>query len=122
MARITNSPKPCFPTESREYDSLAATSRWIYLSGTSDICLWKRHQALLQLTYSTPNFLVHVQISVEGDVGSASTYLKVSEYVQADPVAVRVCDEAQAHVGSGVVEVTDQIHRLRTAFGAQHAI
>lgn len=43
--------------------------------------------------------------------------LQVSEYVQADPIVVRVGDEAQAHVGRGVVEVTDEIHGLRASFG-----
>lgn len=37
--------------------------------------------------------------------------------MQADPVMVRVGDEAQAHVGRSVVEVTDEIHRLGTSFG-----
>lgn len=49
---------------------------------------------------------------------SRFTHLQVSKYVQADPVTVRVSDEAQAHVGSGVVEVADQIHCLRTALGS----
>lgn len=49
-------------------------------------------------------------------------YLKMSEYMQANPVTVRVRDEAQAHVGSGVVEVTNKIHRLRTAFRTQHGV
>lgn len=35
-----NLPNPCFPTESREYDSLLATSKWMYLIGTSGICSW----------------------------------------------------------------------------------
>lgn len=42
--------------------------------------------------------------------------------MQADPVAVGVRDEAQAHVGGGVVEVTDEIHRLRAAFWTEHAV
>ncbi|KAG7243372.1 hypothetical protein INR49_011828, partial [Caranx melampygus] len=48
--------------------------------------------------------------------------IQVFEYVQADPVAVRVGNEAQAHVGSGVMEVANEIYRFRTAFGTQHGI
>ena len=55
------------------------------------------------------------------DRGSFS-YLQVFKYVKTDPVTVRVCDKAQAHVGSGVVEVTDQVHCLPTAFGTQHGV
>lgn len=51
-----------------------------------------------------------------------SSCLQVSEYVQADPVAVRVGDEAQAHVGRSVVEVTDEVHRLRASFGPQERV
>lgn len=35
---------------------------------------------------------------------------------------VRVGDEAQAHIGCSVVEVTDEIHRLRASFGPQQSI
>lgn len=48
--------------------------------------------------------------------------LQVSEYVQADPVLVRVCDDTQAHVGRGVVEVANEIHRLGTPLGTQQGV
>lgn len=46
----------------------------------------------------------------------------MSKYVHADPVTVRVRDEAQAHVGSGVVEVTNKIHRLWISFWTQRGV
>lgn len=49
--------------------------------------------------------------------------LQVFEDVQADPVVIRVGDDTQAHVGSGVVQVAQQVHRsaasLRTQQGVQ---
>lgn len=42
--------------------------------------------------------------------------------MKTDPVTVRVSDEAQAHVGGGVVEVTDEIHCCPAAFGTQQGI
>lgn len=42
--------------------------------------------------------------------------------MQADPVAVGVCDEAQARVGGGVVQVTQQVDRLRASFRAQKSV
>ena len=42
--------------------------------------------------------------------------------MQADPVSVRVGDDTQAHVGRCVVEVTHQVHGLRTALGAQQDV
>lgn len=48
--------------------------------------------------------------------------LQVLENVQADPVTVRVCDEAQPHVGRGIMKVTNQIHSTRTAFRTEHGV
>ena len=42
--------------------------------------------------------------------------------MQADPVSVRVGDDTHAHVGRGVVEVTHQVHGLRTALWAQQNV
>jgi len=42
--------------------------------------------------------------------------------MQADPISVRVSDDTEAHVGRGVVEVTDQVHGLWAALGAQQAV
>lgn len=84
----------------------------------------------LHFSLTTLNSFFHLSVlsNIQSDLiiqlcaGFVLAYLKVSEYVQADPVAVRVRDEAQAHVGSGVVEVTNKIHRLRAAFRTQHGV
>lgn len=49
-------------------------------------------------------------------------YLQVFEDVKTDPVFVRIWNETQAHVGGGVVEITNQVHCSRTAFWTQHGI
>lgn len=48
--------------------------------------------------------------------------LQVFTDVQADPVAVGVSDEAEAHVGSAAVKITEQIHRSRTAFRTEQSV
>lgn len=53
---------------------------------------------------------------------SVSACLQVFADVQADPVAVRVCDETQPGVCSGVVQVTQQIDCLCTSFRAQKSV
>lgn len=55
---------------------------------------------------------------------SASAYscLQVFADVQAYPVAVWVRDKTQPHVCSGVVEVTQQVDRLRASFRAQKSV
>lgn len=45
--------------------------------------------------------------------------LQVFEDVHADPVVVRVGDETQAHVGGGVVQVAQQVHRRAAALRSQ---
>lgn len=57
----------------------------------------------------------------EGTVQIGSC-LQVFADVQADPVAVGVCDETQPHVCSGVVEVTQQVDRLSACFRAQKSV
>lgn len=42
--------------------------------------------------------------------------------MQADPITVGVSNDTQAHVSSGVVEVTDEVHGLWAALGAQHRV
>lgn len=78
------------------------------------------HLPLTKTSDSTLACVIRLCVCVR--VESVLLYLKVSEYVQADPVTVRVRNEAQAHVGSGVVEVTNEIHRQGTAFRTQHGV
>lgn len=42
--------------------------------------------------------------------------------MQADPVVVRVGDDTQAHVGSGVVQVAQQVHRSAAALRTQQGV
>lgn len=94
----------------------------MYLTGISGICLWKWH---VRLNFSLSALLVpkmQDHFTILECVGAACACLQVFKKVQADPVTVRVCDEAQAHVGSGVMKVTNKIHCLRTPFGPQHGV
>lgn len=47
-----------------------------------------------------------------------STYLQVLEEVQAHPIGL-VSNDTDAHVGRGVVQITEQIHGLLAAPGPQ---
>jgi len=49
------------------------------------------------------------------------SYLNVFVNVQCEPVQ-GVKDEAHAHVGSGVVEVAQQIHSLLALFGPEQSV
>lgn len=72
---------------------------------------------MLHLTYIS----IHLSV-VKSEEKVTCVYLQVFEYVKTDPVTVGIGDEAQAHVGSGVVEVTDEIHCRPAAFGTQHGV
>lgn len=92
--------------------------------GNRTLC-WTHQNVGISLVYlaspsKKPQILAHKHAGRKDftKLRSWFTHLQVSKYVQADPVTVRVSDETQAHVGSGVVEVADQIHCLRTALGS----
>lgn len=48
--------------------------------------------------------------------------LQVFTDVQADPVTVRVSDEAEAHVRSAAVKITEKIHRCRVSFRTEQSV